>query len=186
MRLALVAALLAFSGLDVAAAPAPVTPTPAAPALVPIRYRTYVAANQLGVPFDIGSLEIESAVAPGITVGGLGSYASFGDDRWATFDAKVRYYPAEIVLQRFSLGLSGGYTHYSTLIASGTVVNRRSLDYPTLGVLADYNWLLGQAGRFLVGTGVGAKRVIASRDDRAMVNLEYAYMTARFVVGLAF
>jgi len=153
------------------------------PPLVPIPYRTYVAINPLGIPFDIASAEVESGVAEGVTVGGQGSYTHLGDDRYTTFDAKVRYYPSEVVLQGFALGVSVGRTHFTT---RDTDVARRSLDFGTVGLLLDYNWMLGVRRRFIVGTGIGAKRVLANADDRAAADLDHAYLTARFVVGLAF
>jgi hypothetical protein len=150
------------------------------PERIPIPYRTYVAINPLGIPFDIASAEVESAVAPGITVGGLGSYTSLDHDRYTTFDAKVRYYPGEIVLRGFSVGGSVGHTHFTT---SGTP---GSLGYATIGLLVDYNFMLGAAGRFVVGTGVGAKRVLASADKREPFGVDRATATVRFVLGLAF
>src|SRR6266550_2267447 len=73
------------------------------PARIPIPFRTYIAVNPLGIPFDIASVEFETGVAQGVTLGGQGSYTSLGDDRYSTIDAKVRYYPSEIVLRGFSM-----------------------------------------------------------------------------------
>lgn len=162
--------------------------------LIPIPYRSYVAVDPLGVPFDIFSAEIESAVAAGITIGGAGSYTDFDDDRFTSADLKVRYYPGEVVLRGFALGASIGYLHYSTLNGTGLVQPdgapgtplRHALDTPTLGVLVDYNWLLGTRRRFLVGTGLGAKRILAGEAERNAVDVDRAYVTARFVVGIAF
>jgi hypothetical protein len=151
------------------------------PTLIPIPYRTYVAVNPLGIPFDVASAEVESGVAQGVTIGGQGSYTSLGDDRYTTIDAKVRYYPSEVVLRGFSLGLSAGLTHFTRHDVASP-----SLDFGTIGLLLDYNWMLGSRHRFIVGTGIGAKRVLANADDRKAANVDNAYMTARFVVGLAF
>lgn len=155
---------------------------------VPIRYLSYVAADPIGIAVDITSLELETAVAPGITVGGTVSYSSLSDQRFTSADLVARYYPGEIVLKGFSLGLSGGYLKYSNLtccnVNGGS--NRVSLSAPTIGLAVDYNWMLGGEQRFIVGTGVGAKRVLASSASRAAVGLDRAYGTARFVVGIAF
>lgn len=158
------------------------------PGLIAIPFRTYVALNPLGIPFDIGSIEVESGVSQGITVGGVGSYSHFGDDRYTTVDLKFRYYPSEVVLNGFSLGLSVGRTHFSTVtnVPISGAEERTTLDFPTIGVLVDYNWMLGARRRFLVGTGLGAKRVLVSSERRDRVGLDPAYMTGRFVVGLAF
>src|SRR4051812_34761250 len=98
------------------------TSTPAESQLIPIPFRTYVAINPLGIPFDIASAEFETAIASGITIGGLASYTSIDDDRYTTFDLKIRYYPGEVVLRGFSLGASIGHTHFSTTQFSGTSV----------------------------------------------------------------
>jgi hypothetical protein len=150
------------------------------PERIPIPYRTYVAINPLGIPFDIASAEVESAVAQGITVGGLASYTSIDRDRYTTFDAKVRYYPGEIVLRGFSVGMSVGHTRFKASDVTG------ELNYPTIGLLVDYNFMLGAAGRFVIGTGVGAKRVLASAEERDPFGVDRATVTLRFVMGIAF
>jgi hypothetical protein len=180
-----VRALLA-SGLVLLCAPVLRAQSP----LVPIPNLTYIGVNPLGIPFDVGSIELESAVAPGVTLGGLASYTDVSNDRFTTFDFKVRYYPGDIVLKGFSAGLSVGYLRYSTLIKDTDNVpqtsSRQSLIAPTIGVLADYNWMLGRSQRFLVGTGIGAKRVLTSTSERNRVQLGRAYPTVRFIVGFAF
>jgi hypothetical protein len=153
---------------------------------IPIPYRTYVAVNPLGIPFNIASAEIESAVASGITLGGAGSYTVLSHDRYTTFDAKFRYYPSEVVLQGFSLGASVGHSRFSTLVGSPTGDLRSGIDYNTIGLLVDYNALLGARKRFVVGTGVGAKRILGNADDRDRLGLSDPLLTVRFVVGLAF
>jgi hypothetical protein len=152
------------------------------PVLIPIPYRTYVAVNPLGIPFDIASVEVESGVAQGVTVGGQASYTALGDDRYSTIDAKLRYYPSEVVLRGFSLGVSAGRTRFTQRNDSV----RPNLDFGTIGLLLDYNWMLGARRRFIIGTGIGAKRVLANQDERTAAGLDHAYMTVRFVVGLAF
>jgi hypothetical protein len=63
---------------------------------------------------------------------------------------------------------------------------RAQLETPTLGVLLDYNWAHGSDRRFVVGLGVGAKRILATRTERERLQLDRAYMTGRFVIGLKF
>jgi hypothetical protein len=38
----------------------------------------------------------------------------------------------------------------------------------------------------MVGAGIGAKRILASSDDRNRVGLDRATLTGRFTVGIAF
>ena len=184
-RIVVAAALIALTPLTGLAAQG-------APALIPIPYRTYLAINPLGITFDVASIEIESGIANGITVGGLASYTDFDDDRFTTFEGKLRYYPGEVVLRGLSFGLSGGYTQYRTRIdvydatPSQPTTQDRSIDFPTIGLITDYNWLTGAQKRFVIGTGLSAKRVIASASSRETVRLDRAYVTARFVLGIAF
>jgi hypothetical protein len=152
--------------------------------LVRIKNTSYLALNPLIIPFDLGSAEFETGVAQGTTIGGVVSYLDVDDDRFTSADFKVRYYPGEVVLRGFSVGFTAGYLRYSVARADST--ERATLDGPTIGIVTDFNWLLGGNKRFLVGTGLGAKRVLSSKDERQKVDLNRAYVTARFVVGLAF
>jgi hypothetical protein len=161
--------------------------SPAAP--VP-EWRSFIGANPLGIPLDIVSVEAETALGSGATVGGLAAYNDIDDKRYTTFDARFRYYPNEVPLRGLAVGLSFGYTHFNGILADQTGFpnfdGRGSLSAPTLGVLVDYNWTQGPSQRFVIGTGVGAKRILASREDRDAINLDRAYVTARFVLGLLF
>ena len=151
---------------------------------VRIPYRTYVGLNPLGIPFDIFSIELESGVAQGMTLGVSASQTDFDDDRYSSADLKFRYYPSEVVLRGFSIGASLGALRFSN--NNGFPGARETLDAPTFGVLVDYNWMLGARHRFVVGTGVGAKRILASTEDRNRVGLERAQLTGRFTLGVAF
>lgn len=186
--LALFASALAAPMLEAQAVPTGATP---------VRYyRGVVGLNPLGIPFDIFSIEGEGAVAPGITVAGAASYfgpGDEGDDRFTSGDIKVRYYPGETALDRFSVGLGVGLTRRSgvdyrcdPVVGCPTEPTRSEATGPTVSVLADYNFLLGQRRRFFVGTGVGAKRWLVSRETRERVSAERAWVFGRFLVGLAF
>jgi len=150
--------------------------------LIPIPYRTFVALDPSLVVFDFGSVEVENAVAPGLTLGGVGSLAVVNGKRYTSGDFTLRYYPGEVVLQGLSFGLSAGVLRYSALVSA----ERKAIIAPTVGLLADYNWMIGPSKRFVVGGGVGVKRVLASAGARRNVSLSSVYPTARFVVGYAF
>ena len=175
------------------ATPAAAAQTPGAPPY-PVPFRAVVGLNPLGIPFDIGAVEVEGVIAPGITLGAAASYASLGDDegegdpRFASGDVKVRYYPGEIPLRGFSVGLALGLTRYSENRFTGTpgALERQAMTAPTISVLADYNFLLGARQRFVVGTGLGAKRLLASEDDRRRTGAPRAYPFVRFILGIAF
>jgi hypothetical protein len=156
--------------------------TARAQSLIPIPTRTYVGINPVGLPFDIATIELESGVAPGVTLGGVGSYINVGHPNFTTAEFKVRYYPGEVVLRGPSVGATFGISH----ITNGSDDNKQSLTTPTVGIIADYNWLYGREQHFLIGTGVGAKRVLASEADRDRVDIDRAIFTARLIVGFVF
>ena len=155
---------------------------PATRGRVPIPTQTYIGFNPLGVPANVFTLELENAVTSGITVGAVGSYIDFDKSRYTTADFKVRYYPGEVVLRGFAVGVSAGATRYSHVVSDV----RQSLSAPTAGILLDYNWLLGRSERFLVGTGIGAKRILASESERQRAKVDYATVTTRLILGFAF
>jgi hypothetical protein len=166
----------------------------------PIPYRGMVGLNPLGIPFDVFSIEVEGLVGPGVTIGAAGSYNRFGGDlgaggrdpQFGSGDVKVRYYPSEVPFQGFAVGLALGITNYSSSVdianplPGGPTEERHRISAPTLSIEADYNYLLGARRRFLVGTGVGAKRYLASEEARDRANAPRAWAYVRFVLGMAF
>ncbi|HXT18601.1 MAG TPA: hypothetical protein VN706_23435 [Gemmatimonadaceae bacterium] len=158
--------------------------------LVPIPSRTYIGFNPIGLPADIGTLEVETAVAPGVTLGGVGSYIDVSDNRFTTFEMKGRYYPAGVVLRGASVGATLGYTRFANLVdifnGQTSEQERRTLSAPTLGIIVDYNWIYGRDQHFLIGTGIGAKRVLASSAARDSASVDRAVVTGRLIIGFAF
>jgi len=185
LRSPLLSAVAVFAVVSAA-----VARTVGAQSLVPIPTRTYIGINPVGLPFDIATVEVETAVAPGITVGGTGSYIDVGDPKFTTGEFKVRYYPGEVVLRDFSVGATVGFTHFSNKVdvttPNGAGQARETLDAPTVGIIVDYNWLYGRQQHFLIGTGIGAKRVLASAGERDRVDIDRAIFTLRLIVGFAF
>jgi hypothetical protein len=178
------------------------------PAGIPA-YRSLVGFNPLGIPFDVASVEFETLVDQGVTFGVSGSYVLWDDDageaanRYTSVDVKGRYYPGEVALRDFSVGLSLGITNYSERIYDNTACiptqtnpnpcpnglppsRRESLVTPTIGVLVDYNFMLGAERRFVVGTGIGAKRLLKHSSDIEGFDPPRAYPFGRFAIGLAF
>lgn len=149
---------------------------------VRIPTQTYIGFNPLGLPANVFTLEIENAVASGITLGGVGSYIDVDHSRYTTGEFKLRYYPSDVVLRGFAVGATGGFTRYRNIVSD----TARTLSAPTIGILLDYDWLLGRSERFLVGTGIGAKRILASKSERERADVDYATMTARLILGFAF
>jgi hypothetical protein len=147
---------------------------------------TYIGFNPVGLPADIGTVEVESGIAAGVTLGAVASYIDVSDNRFTTFDFKARYYPAGVVLRGASVGATFGYTRFANRVTTNSVDERRTLDAPTLGIVLDYNWIYGFNQHFLIGTGVGAKRVLASASARDTAHVDRAVVTARLIIGFAF
>ena len=160
------------------------------PAAAIPQWRTFFGANPLGIPFDIVAVEGETAIATAATVGLVGSYNDIDNRVFTTIDGRFKFWPAETAMRGFAVGLSAGWTkfqgHESCLDSSCTTFGRQSLSAATIGALVDYNWTQGPSQRFVVGTGVGAKRVLASRAERDRVSIDRAVLTGRFVIGLLF
>lgn len=167
----------AMAALALAAAPARAQdPAPAR--------RTVVTLNPLGFPFEYYSGEFERIVTGLTTVGITASYLDLSDDSYATLEGKLRFYPNEEAPKGFSVGLSAGITRLEGDEWNGTETVRSSETRPTIGVIIDYNWILGRTRRFLVGTGVGAKRILGASGD--IIDVETGYPTARFQIGFLF
>jgi hypothetical protein len=164
------------------------------PAAAIPQWRSFFGANPLGIPFDIVAVEGETAIATAATVGLVASYNDVNDRLFTTFDGRFKYWPAETAMRGFAVGMSGGWTKFrgtqivtcnpTTGLCTGG--DRETMNAGTIGVLIDYNWTQGPSQRFVIGTGVGAKRILAARDERERLNLDRAYITGRFVIGLLF
>jgi hypothetical protein len=158
-----------------------VTAAPLA-AQAPRANNTALSINPLGLPFEWFSAELERKTGRMVTVGASFSYFGLIDDvSYLSFDGKVRLYPNEEALRGFSIGISLGLVRVAEDYSSEP---DRSEAAPSVGVVADYNWLLGRTKRFLVGTGVGAKRILGDGDD--FNDASFTYPTLRFQVGAIF
>lgn len=149
--------------------------------------RTLVTINPLGIPFEYFAGEIERVVSGLVSVGATVSYwGVFDEASYSTAEWKVRFYPNEEAPKGFSVGMSAGLTRVTGEVFDGSGgVERESEILPTLGVVVDYNWILGKTRRFVVGTGVGAKRIFGGADD-FIDDVSFGYPTARFQIGFLF
>lgn len=156
------------------------------PNQIPIPSLTYIGFNPIGLPFNVGTVEAETGVADGLTLGGVGSYIDVDNWRFTTFEAKGRYYPGGVVLRGAAVGATLGWSHIAHRRSINGVEERPALSAATLGILFDYDWILGRDQRLLVGTGVGIKRLLASESSRKDVGVWPAIPTGRLVLGFAF
>jgi hypothetical protein len=131
--------------------------------------------------------EAEVAVSRSVTLGVGGTYwgpdITDGDFRYLSGDVKLRYYPDARPFQGFSFGGSVGVTHING--SDNASQSTGSASGPSIGVMLDYNWLLGAQKGFYVGLGAGAKAVFISDKDISD-NATVRYPTARISVGWAF
>ena len=146
--------------------------------------KTAFAINPLGIPFEIVSVELESAVHDAFTIAGNFSYFSPDEFTRSSFEVKGRLYPNERAPGGFSVGFGLGGVNTRENLSIDGVETKQDKTYPSIGVYVDYNWLLGKNSRFYVGTGVGAKRILGDRDD--FDDAPFVYGTARFLIGVAF
>lgn len=158
-------------------------------------YANVVAIDPLGIPLAIASIEYAGDAGGGVALGGNFSYVAPGDShdaRFTTLEAQGRFYPNERAFDGFSVGLTAGVTNYSKGVAlpsptdGGTVWERHSVSLASLGVIVDYDWLLGRSQRFLVGSGIGAKRLFGNTGRLKDLGGAVAYPTGRLVIGLLF
>jgi hypothetical protein len=169
------------------------------------------SVNLLALPLGFASAEYERALGRGFAVG-IGGLTSLGyapgdeddssvygggsfDERIATAQLKLKYYPAENGLRGFAVGLTAGVAHYGkserfptfdpttgNFLGYGANV-RRATTAPTVGAVLDYNFLIGRQRRFLVGVGVGARRAFGVRDRDP---LDTTLPDGRLQVGFGF
>src|SRR5688572_6216965 len=146
--------------------------------------RSAFAINPLGIPFEVVSIEFERALHDAFTLAGNFSYFSPDEYTRSSFEMKGRLYPNEQAPYGFSVGLGLGAVNTRENVEMLGIEQRTDKTYPAIGVYVDYNWLLGRSNRFLVGTGLGAKRILGDRDE--FDQAPFVYGTARFLIGVAF
>jgi hypothetical protein len=158
------------------------------------QFRSVLSVNPIALPFGWLSAEYERVASPAFTLGLGGAYvndAAFEDDdfddaRDAWIHARVRYFPNERAPRGFSIGLTAGYHSARGRGDFADVTDPlRTEGAPTLGVVLDYDWLLGRRRRFAVGTGIGVRRVLTNVDTDVSP-LEQVYPDGRLQIGFAF
>ncbi|MDB4908655.1 MAG: hypothetical protein JWO05_3439 [Gemmatimonadetes bacterium] len=153
-------------------------------------YASELSIDPFGIPFGYLDVEGNTSVGGGATIGLAFSHYSpaSSDDPFTNVDFKLRYFPNELPFKGFSVGLTGGWTKQRGDEYNGnfTTSTKTSVSSPTLGVIVDYDWLLGARKRFAVGLGIGAKRLFASKVERDRIRLDAAAGIFRFQLGYAF
>ena len=133
------------------------------------------------------SAEYERKTGGAVSVGVGGTYWDVGEDdnlTYASGDVKLRYYPQGTALQGFSFGGSVGFSSISaTNTFDGT---EESASGASIGILIEYQWLMGAKRNFALALGIGAKAVMVDEDEISSDDFIARYPTARISVGFAF
>ena len=117
-----------------------------------------VSANPIGLLFQWYNAEFERAVAPTVSLAGAASSYDFDDARYTSVDGILRYYPAAKAVRGFSIGASVGYIDIDEDDCGG-FCSDDSGSSATVGVRADYVWIIGRDQHFAAAAGIGAKRL---------------------------
>jgi len=148
---------------------------------------TVLSIQPIDAMLTVYAGEAEIAMSHSVTLGAGATYwgpdITDGDFRYLSGDLKLRYYPDAKPFQGFSFGGSVGVTQIKA--TDNTSQSSGSASGPSIGVMLDYNWLVGAQRAFYVGLGAGAKRVFISDQD-VSDNATLIYPTLRISVGWAF
>ncbi|MFL5593559.1 MAG: hypothetical protein ACJ78M_03165 [Gemmatimonadaceae bacterium] len=157
------------------------------PAIV-LAPRNVISIQPINAMLTAYSAEYEHQTGGAVTVGVGGTYFEVGDGldevKYKSADLKLRYYPNGAALMGFSFGGTAGFsTLTGSDISSGDEV---SASGPSVGVLLEYQWLMGASRNFSVALGAGAKAVFVKDNDVTSDNFTTRYPTVRISVGYAF
>jgi hypothetical protein len=146
-----------------------------------------LSIQPLNAVFTAYSAEYERKIGGATTFGVGGTYFNIGDGvdevTFKSGDVKLRYYPNGTALMGFSFGGTAGFT-----TVTGTDFNggEETASGPSLGVLFEYQWLLGVQRNFAMTLGLGAKAVFVKDNSITSDDFTPRYPTARVSVGYAF
>jgi hypothetical protein len=149
--------------------------------------RNVISIQPLNAVFTAYSAEYERQIGGAATFGVGGTYFNIGDGidevTFKSGDLKLRYYPNGTALMGFSFGGTAGYTSVTGTDFNGA---QATVSGPSLGVLLEYQWLLGVQRNFSVTLGVGAKAVFVKDNQITSSDFTTRYPTARVSIGYAF
>ncbi len=121
-----------------------------------------ISANPVGLLFEWYNGEFEHAIMPTVSLAVAASSYDF-DERFSSVDGIVRYYPSAKALRGFSVGLSAGYLDVDDNDDEDCLFCQdNSGSSATVGIRADYVWILGRDQHFSAEAGIGAKRLLTN------------------------
>jgi hypothetical protein len=149
--------------------------------------RNVLTIQPLSAVFGFYSGEYERVVAKTFTWGVGANYWQLGDPgdrvRYTSSEFKLRYYPSGEAPRGFSLGGAIGVTSIKGTTSDG---DEASVAGPSLAVLLEYQWLLGEKQDFAVALGAGAKAINVVNADFSNGDYTAKYPTLRISVGWRF
>ena len=126
-----------------------------------IRRTNLVSANPIGILFEWYNGEYERALSSIVSLAGAASAYDLDDTDYQSVDGIIRYYPSGKALRGFSIGASVGYINLDEDFDDCFGCVEEDGSSATLGVRADYVWILGRDQRFAAAAGIGAKRLLS-------------------------
>ena len=141
-----------------------------------LRHNGIITVNPIAVLAGAINGDVELNLGSGVT-GSLGG--THWPDEYSSLDLTFRYYPNELNPQGFWIGGSVGHVNWDP-----NNDNSEHTKGATVGFHIGYNWIMGRSERLAIATGVGAKRVFASRDRYP--NRQTVLPSGRFGIGITF
>src|SRR5688500_19086785 len=132
--------------------------------------------------------EYQRKITEATTIGVSAGTLEVDDDSYSNVMLFGRYYPQGAALTGFFIGGRVGvhrigYDTYEFDPNRFTSTSTKKAETrPAIGIDVGYEWLLGKKRNVLIGTGVGAMRILGTGDDDFLI----AFPTARVNVGIAF
>ena len=106
-------------------------------------------------------------MTPETSIGVGGTYDAGSGHVFATADVKLRVYPFSSSLSGTSVVLTAGYARARNPVFCVFDCSKRYDDGPAVGLGLDHNYIVGESRRFVLGSGIGVKRLFgAHRDTR--------------------
>jgi hypothetical protein len=147
--------------------------------------RNVISIQPLSAMLTVYSGEYERAFGKAASWGVGATYWNAGDTgdevSYTSGDFKLRYYPQGSSLNGFSVGGSVGYSTVSETFGT-TEAEQGGV---SVGVLLEYQWLMGAKKNFSMTLGAGAKALMVNEDDFSGSEVTARYPTARVSVGYA-
>lgn len=157
--------------------------------LTPVARKNTLSTSPVADILGFINGEYQRKVTEGATLGvSAATYEWDDDERYSNVMLLGRYYPQGAALTGFFIGgrVGAHRIEYTTWDYGPNNFTPNPIEKtetrPAIGIDVGYDWLLGKKRNVLIGTGVGAMRLLGTGDDDFLV----AFPTARVNVGFAF